>query len=139
LTRIAINSALMVMRKRRSRPEVPIDHPMSSEGYSGSFDVRDPALGPEQLYDQRQRREAVWRAIQRLEPNARTAMNIRLLEEKSIQEAARSLGISPASLKSRLSRARTRLAGSPDLCEYGTFALNRRASRCLLGSLDTHA
>jgi len=48
LTRIAINSALMVLRRRRSRPEVPFE-PLPHPGEpSQTVDARDTALNPEQ-------------------------------------------------------------------------------------------
>ena len=55
LTRIAINSALMVLRKRRSRPEVQFEPLPDSGEPSQTVDVRDAALNPEQHYDLRQR------------------------------------------------------------------------------------
>ena len=78
LTRIAINSALMAMRKRRSRPEIPFEQPLGLEEDSASFDVRDDALNPEQLCDQNQRCERIQRAIHRLDPASRTTLLIRI-------------------------------------------------------------
>lgn len=115
LTRIAINSALMILRRRRSCPETSLELQSGGDEDSISFDVRDSAPSPAQLYDQHQRCEAVRRAIQLLEPKMRNAMNSRILQGKSVQEAACSLGISSASVKSRLYRARKRLVQSPDL------------------------
>src|ERR1700679_3905027 len=112
LTRIAINSALMTMRKRRSRPEIPFESPLGLEEDSSSFDVRDNALNPEQLCDQNQRCENIQRALHRLDPTSRTTMLICVSEEKSVREIAQELGVSVASAKSRLHRARKRLTRS---------------------------
>jgi RNA polymerase sigma-70 factor (ECF subfamily) len=109
LTRIAINSALMTMRKRRSRPEIPLDLPLGLEEDGSSFDVRDSALNPEQYCDQKQRCEGLRRAIHRLEPALRTTMIIRMAKEKSTGEIAHELDLTVAAAKSRLYRARKRL------------------------------
>jgi RNA polymerase sigma-70 factor, ECF subfamily len=112
LTRIAINSALMTMRKRRSRPEIPFELPLGAEDDSSSFDVRDNALNPEQLCDQKQRCERIRRAVHRLEPALRRTMVIRIAKEKSVGEIAHELDVTMAAAKSRLYRARKRLTRS---------------------------
>ena len=112
LTRIAINTALMTLRKRRSRPEISLDEPFGPEDDSSSLDVRDDALDPEQLCDQNQRCERIRRAIHKLDPKLRTTMVIRISNEKSMSEIAHELDVSVASAKSRLHRARKRLTRS---------------------------
>jgi RNA polymerase sigma-70 factor (ECF subfamily) len=47
LTRIAINSALMVLRKRRRRAEVSFEPPTESNEPGPAIDVPDTALNPE--------------------------------------------------------------------------------------------
>ena len=110
LTRIAINSALMSIRRRRSRPEVPFEGPPGPENESMSFDIRDNALNPEQQYDQNQRCEILRRAIQTLDPKLRIPIFMRLSKEQSLKEIALELNVSVASAKSSLHRARKRLA-----------------------------
>jgi RNA polymerase sigma factor (sigma-70 family) len=66
LTRIAINSALMVLRRRRTRAEVPFEPPSGSGEPALTIDVRNAALNPEQLYDLRQRSHSALRAIGKL-------------------------------------------------------------------------
>jgi RNA polymerase sigma-70 factor (ECF subfamily) len=112
LTRIAINSALMIIRKRRSRQETSFEQPLGLEEDVPSFDVFDNALSPEQVCDQNQRCERIKRAIHRLDPALRTTMFIRISKEGSITEIAHDLDISVASAKSRLHRARKRLTRS---------------------------
>src|SRR5271163_2522748 len=48
LTRIAINSALMVLRRRRTRAEVPFEPSSESGEPALTVDVRDTTLNPEQ-------------------------------------------------------------------------------------------
>ena len=109
LTRIAVNSALMILRTRRVRPEMSVKQQSGAADDGPSLDVRDNALNPEQLCDQQQRCDAVLRDIQRLSPRLRSALSVRMSQDSSIQEIALSLGVSSASLKSRLHRARKRL------------------------------
>jgi RNA polymerase sigma-70 factor (ECF subfamily) len=115
LTRIAINSALMSIRKRRSRPEVSFEGPSAPESESACFDIRDNGLNPEQLCDQNQRCAIIRRAIHTLDPKLRTPISMRMSKEKSLKEIALELDVSVASAKSRLHRARKRLARSHPL------------------------
>lgn len=109
LTRIAINSALGILRKRRSRPEISFNSPLQWDEDDAPVDLRDLAPDPEQTYDQRQRRARLLRAIHRLPTNLREAVQALLAEECSVREVADRLNISEAAAKSRLYRARTRL------------------------------
>ncbi len=112
LTRIGINSAFMVLRKGRARPEILTDSSHGPDDEIFHFEVKDPSLNPEQILDQRQRCANLERAIQRLDSNLRVPLETRLVHESSLGEIAESLDISLASVKSRLFRARVRLSAS---------------------------
>ena len=112
LTRIAINSALMVLRKRRARAEVSFEPSSESGEPASAIEVRDAALNPEELYDLRQRSDCARRAISKLKTNLCTAMTIWIEQESSMRETARTLDVSLATVKSRLHRARKQLACS---------------------------
>jgi RNA polymerase sigma-70 factor (ECF subfamily) len=116
LTRIAINSALMNIRKRHGRPEV-IEQSSESDDEAMSFDIRDSGLNPEQIYDQHQRCLGMLRAMERLDPKLQAPMRIRTLQECSIREIAQTLDVSEAAAKTRLYRARRRLRRSLDLAD----------------------
>lgn len=109
LTRIAINSALMTLRKRRSRAEVSFDLPSESEEQPASFDVPDIGLNPEQIYDQHQRCHRLLRRVNKLHPKLSSALSIWIKQECSMKELAGTLDVSLASVKARLHRARMRL------------------------------
>jgi len=112
LTRIAINSALMVLRRRRIRAEVSFEPPSESGEPALTSDVRDTALNPEQLYDLHQRSECALRAISKLNTNLRTPMATWIQKECSTKEVARTLDLSVAAVKSRVYRARKQLTCS---------------------------
>lgn len=110
LSRIAINSALMELRKRRSRAEVSLDCHEEAEEHSPIFELRDTALNPEQICDQRQQRLNVVDAIRRLDPTLRSAIGIWITEDCSLNKIAQTLDISLSAAKTRLHRARRRLS-----------------------------
>lgn len=109
LTRIAINSALMLLRKRRNRPEVCFGLPSEPENEVAHLEPKDPCLNPEQACDQRQRCANIYRSIERLQESLREPLQTRMIHGTSLEEIARTLDITQAAVKSRLYRARTRL------------------------------
>lgn len=111
LTRIAINSALMLLRRRRSRRETDPTYP-PLEGQEGYFqlEVEDTTPNPEQICELRQRCNRLISAIQRLQPQLRAPIEIQLADERSMKEIAKELKISLPAVKARLHRARARLA-----------------------------
>jgi RNA polymerase sigma-70 factor (ECF subfamily) len=110
LTRIGINSALMILRRRRNRAEVPFEFPSEMPGECPQFDIRDSSLNPEQICDQRQRCAYVVQAIQRLDPSLRVAIQLQMTRDWSLKEIAQTLRITEAAVKARLYRARQRLS-----------------------------
>ena len=122
LTRIAINSALMVLRKRRVRPEVPFELSPEADDLGAKIDVRDTALNPEQLYNLRQRSEYALHAISKLNVTLRTPMTTWIEKECSMKDVARALDLSLASVKSRLHRARKQLTCSAAFKERASNA-----------------
>jgi RNA polymerase sigma-70 factor, ECF subfamily len=109
LTRIAINSALITMRKRRARPEVSLDNPNEMGETTFVFEFRDTAPGPEHTCLHRQRCARVLRSIGKLQPRLRQVIEMQMTQSSSIREIAQALDISESAVKSRLSRARARL------------------------------
>jgi RNA polymerase sigma-70 factor, ECF subfamily len=106
LTRIAINSALMILRKRRSRHEAFFVSPLEGLDHDPPFEVADTALNPEQWCDLCQRSDLVLYAIGKLEPTLRAPIEIQMAGEYSMQEIADTLKLSVTAVKARLHRAR---------------------------------
>ena len=110
LTRIAVNSALMTLRRRRSRRE---GHSMSlsesCEGYC-PVEIEDKNLNPEQLCEVSQRCDHLENEIQRLRPQLRVPLELQLGEEYGMKDIADTLNLSVDAVKSRLYRARVHLA-----------------------------
>jgi RNA polymerase sigma-70 factor, ECF subfamily len=114
-SRIAINSALMVLRRRRARPEFSFDL-SSGEGCDvPHFEIKDSSPNPEQIYHEREQLLWILRSIDNLQPKMQETMQLSMDKECSMKEIARTLGISVASAKSRLYRARRHIASKRDL------------------------
>jgi len=112
LTRIAINSALMLLRKKRSRNEIPMEVTIDGDQYLQPREVIDPALSPEHRYAQCETKERLVMAIPRLRPCFRSVVELYHYQERSTAEIADDLGISVPAVKSRLLRAKTALRRS---------------------------
>lgn len=109
LVRIAVNEALMKLRKRRSDRTVPLDEPIDT----GEDEmVREIAVwdeNPEESYSREELAHILDQAIQSLKPAYRTVFILRDIEELSIEETAEALNLSISAVKSRLLRARLQL------------------------------
>ena len=109
LTRIAINSALMLLRKKQRFRTITIDNSMSGEGLGETFELPDHRDDPEQHYAKCQTGDKLREAIQRMPPKYREVVELRQISDLSVKEIARSLRISVTAVKSRLFRARNQL------------------------------
>jgi RNA polymerase sigma-70 factor, ECF subfamily len=107
LTRIAINSSLMILRRRRSHPQTSMEITVGDTWQR--WDIADRAKNGEELYEGHERVERLRRAICCLPPTLRIVVEIRQSNNRSIQEVAELAGISIPATKSRLSRARKML------------------------------
>lgn len=115
LTRIAINSSLMLLRKKRTQSEISFECVSEADRDYTLFKLKDTMPNPEESYDQLQLRLKLLRSIRKLTPHLRKVVEIRVIRECSLTETASKLDITEAAVKSRLYRARKRLASSPAL------------------------
>jgi RNA polymerase sigma-70 factor, ECF subfamily len=112
VTRIAINSALMTLRRRRRRAEVSLDSPSEVDETISCFEFPDNGPSPELICVHRQGYAYVRRSIWKLQPRLRQVIEMQMKNNCSVREIAQALGISEAAVKSRLSRARARLVSA---------------------------
>jgi RNA polymerase sigma-70 factor (ECF subfamily) len=108
LVRIAVNEALMRLRKRRPNV-VSLDEPVATEDDLVPHDVQDWDPTPEQRYERTEMNSILNDAIGKLDPIFRTVFLLRDVEQISTEETADALGISVPAVKSRLLRARLKL------------------------------
>src|SRR5271170_6062697 len=109
VTRIAINSALMILRKRRTRSEVSFDRPRETKEDLQDFELKDAGPTPEHICVHRQRYAHMLRSIRKLQPRLRQVIELQMMDDCSVREIAQALHISEAAAKSRIFRARARL------------------------------
>jgi RNA polymerase sigma-70 factor (ECF subfamily) len=109
LSRIAINAALMKLRKKHHLWDVSLDESAETEQPSSRLDVEDQGLNPEQLYAQKERQRILSEAMNELTPGMRKAIELRELDERSTEETARIMGISVSAVKARVFHGRRKL------------------------------
>ena len=109
LVRIAVNEALMKLRKRRSDRTVPLDEPVDTGEEMVKREVAVWEDNPEERYSHEEMQRILDEAVQTLKPDFRTVFTLRDIEELSTEETAEALGISVPAVKSRLLRARLAL------------------------------
>ncbi len=103
LARIAMNASFSLLRHRKRRPEVALE-PMLEAGAQWTFgnDPVDEAAASE-------RDERLARAYAALSEEHRAVLALRVVEDLSYDDIARTLGVPVGTVMSRLSRARAEL------------------------------
>jgi len=109
ITRIAINDALMWLRRARALREVSVDYLSSEDDTAPAPEIPDLSPDPEAEYLQREGVEILFAAIGELRPGMRTAIELRELGELSSRETARRMGVSLGSVKARIFQGRKKL------------------------------
>ena len=111
LTRIAINEALMLMRRSHALREIPVNDSSDQGVASSAMEIPDASPDPEISYLRRERVQILSEALGDLRPGLRLAIALRELAELSTEETARRMGVSVAAVKARLFHARKKLRG----------------------------
>ena len=122
LTRIAMNEAFMLLRRRRGVFEVLPDS--TDDGVKTSSDAFvDQGPNPEESCLRSERTQLLTDAINRLGPTIRTAIVLRDIEERSFEETAQILGTTRSAVKARVFQGRRKLRGlvNPRL-SWGVYA-----------------
>ena len=108
LTRIAMNEALMLLRRRKGLLEV-LPESAGDDEVSGWDPFVDHSPTPEESCWRGERTELLIRAVNRLRPAVRTAIVLRDIEERSVKETAQLLGTSISAVKARIFQGRRKL------------------------------
>ena len=108
LTRIAINSALMLRRRKSIRVEGCLNDVL--DNHSEPFFDGTESPNPEEICVASELDALIEDQIRELPPRVQAAFRLRKIEEFSITEAAQALGIRETALKSQVSRARRKVA-----------------------------
>src|ERR1700733_4391590 len=117
LTRIAINSALMLLRKKRSQPVFSFESGSETE----DFRLPEPmetSHNPEESCILNALEDECARAIRHLSPTLQVVVQIRYREDASIAQIAKMLDISESAVKSRLLRARSKIRARLKKTQY---------------------
>jgi RNA polymerase sigma-70 factor (ECF subfamily) len=109
LVRIAVNEALMKLRRRRSDKTVSMDQDIETEEDTIPREIADWSPNPEQQFKQEELKEILQKTIQGLPAGFRTVFVLRDVEGLSTEETAEALDLSIPAVKSRLLRARLQL------------------------------
>lgn len=108
LTRITMNEAFMVLRRRRGFFEVLPENP--DDGMKSSLEpFVDQSPNPEESCWRRERKELLTKAINRLNSNIRSTILLRGIEERSVEETAQILGTTISAVKARVFQGRRKL------------------------------
>lgn len=103
LSRIAVNLAYSLFRRRRRRPETSIE-PLVEAGRQWAADD-DPLENAARS----ERHARLAAAFDELSPEHQAVLTLRVVEDLSYEEIAQALGVPPGTVMSRLSRARAEL------------------------------
>jgi RNA polymerase sigma-70 factor, ECF subfamily len=110
LLRITTNRCIDVIRRRKRRWSMPLEiEDENGEAIESSSWMKDTNPSPEQQVEQKQQVNHVQQHLQALPDEVRTALVLVDVMELDYQEAAAILNIPIGTLKSRVSRGRTRL------------------------------
>jgi RNA polymerase sigma-70 factor (ECF subfamily) len=128
LTRIGINEALLLLRKRRGLRETFIDDLSGDDETTTVPEFADSSPDPEVNYSRREREKILSSSLKELSRGTRTAIQLRELDERSTEETARIMGISVGCGKgASISWAKEIAAGIEGLCEIDLEIRKKRA------------
>jgi len=109
LTRIAINAALMIVRKDRARTRMSTNLDGNATAEGRSLEIADSTPGHDTIFAVQEKYALLRKAVSKIRPSLRTAIDLRYLRDCSIEETALKLGVSVGAAKARLFHARTQL------------------------------
>jgi RNA polymerase sigma-70 factor, ECF subfamily len=109
IVRIAVNQALMKLRKRKSDRSVSLDETIDTGEDTVAREIAAWDENPEQQYSREEINQILSSAIDGLAPIYRAVFVLRDVDDLSTEETAEALELSVPAVKSRLLRARLQL------------------------------
>src|ERR1039458_10410629 len=109
IVRIAVNQALMKLRKRKTDKTVSMDETIDTGEDTVAREIAAWDENPEQRYSREEMSQILSSAVDSLTPPYRAVFVLRDIEELSTEETAEALDLSIPAVKSRLLRARLQL------------------------------
>ena len=108
-TRIVLNAALMIRRKRKSPLTSLLPETGSSDDTKWIHNIPAPQPDPEMAYAEQEISQFIGRLLGKMKPALRQAFTMTYYDELSGREASAILGVSAGTFKARLFRARRQL------------------------------
>lgn len=133
LYRVTMNLCVDLQRKKKRRPTVSLVQE-DPEGEAEEMEFPDLRYAPETQMERRELQEAIADALSRLSPQHREILLLREYGDYSYEELARMLRLTEGTVKSRLARAREKVAAK--LIAAGTFPPQYRQTAGKEGSQD---
>jgi RNA polymerase sigma-70 factor, ECF subfamily len=109
IVRIAVNQALMKLRKRKTDKSVSLDETIDTGEDTVAREIASWDENPEQRFSRDEIGEILSTAVDSLAPPYRAVFVLRDIEDLSTEETAEALELSVPAVKSRLLRARLQL------------------------------
>jgi RNA polymerase sigma-70 factor (ECF subfamily) len=109
ITRIAINEALMWLRRARALRGESVDNLSSEDETVPALEIPDRSPDPEAEYLQREGLQMLFTAIGELRPGMRTAIELAELSKLSNRYTARRMDLSLSTVKARVFQGRKKL------------------------------
>jgi RNA polymerase sigma factor (sigma-70 family) len=125
-TRIVLNAALMIRRKRKLSWMVPLPEPNTTDDIPWTERIPASQPDPEMVYAEEETFQLIDVVLGRMSPVLRQAFTMTYYDEMSSREACALLGVSTGTFKSRLFRARRHLM---DQAQRSLVAPIRRATQ----------
>jgi RNA polymerase sigma-70 factor, ECF subfamily len=108
-TRIVLNAALMIQRKRKPSTIQPLPENSNSREVNWTENIPASQPDPEMVYAERETFEFINAVLGKMKPALRQALTITYYDELSGPEACALLGLSAGTFKARLFRAKRQL------------------------------
>ena len=108
-TRIVLNAALMIQRKRRPSTIKPLSEDSNSHEVNWTENIPASEPNPEMVHAERETLQFIDGILRKMKPILRQAFTMTYFDELSCPEACAQLGIASSTFKGRLFRARREL------------------------------